>query len=139
MAFDGEHKEDAPRLNALMRLADILEQKELSEYDHGYFVLKQPQCGTSACALGWAVVEMGEELGLTMEVDKHYGGVHFFPRHTNQKEDYACPYEAGAMAFNISYHEAEALFGYDYGSPSTGPEAAKMLRKFVAMKVKEMA
>lgn len=141
MAFDGQHREDGPKLNALLRLADIVEKKEGRQYEHAYFGKVIPSCGTSACMLGWATLEMGEELGLAFDKPIEQYGAGAYPVHVTQRESYEDdePYEAGARAFNITLPEAEALFGLNFDSPNNGAEAAALLRKFVAAKVKETA
>lgn len=133
-----------PKFDAMLRLADILEAKEGRRYQYDRWRGEHPECGTTACSLGWATIEMGEELDLTWA----HGA---YPRHGDQDFDAKdrsfietsetsthSPFVAGAYAFNITLEEARRLFGVHDKSPSNGIQAAKRLRDFVRCKQREI-
>lgn len=133
-----------PKFDAMLRLADILETKEGKRYHHPSWRGEDPSCGTTACSLGWATIEMGEELDLTWEIDT-------YPLHGDQRADKgdpefeetdstltSCPFVAGAYAFNITLEESHRLFGVGPDTPKNGVQAAERIRDFVSCKRKQV-
>lgn len=117
----------------LLRLADFLETVPPSKFDMGRWLSRggqphelQEECGTSACAGGWACVLFQDE-GLKWEQDGSWG---FMPTYDDMTgSDGLARFFGLADEAGSATDEANDLFGIE---PRTPTEEANLIRQLVA-------
>lgn len=94
----------------LNELADFIEGLPEAAYDHAVVINDYSDCGTVACALGWAVLQFGDRLGMrragacfqVLNDDGRWG----LPWSGTNTGLYGC----AARAFDITEREAKGIF-----------------------------
>ena len=120
----------------LLRLADFLEHEVKNKwFDLTFWATegwKDRECGSTACALGWATaIPEFKQAGLKLKVELSYGQPRvpiYIPAYKEKERT-----SAGASFFGLSYDQASWLF-----SPWWYPESHTS-RRYVAKRIRSFA
>jgi hypothetical protein len=118
----------------LLKLAAFLEKLPPKRFDYGSFVGDSWQgkpdlsCGTTACAMGWAVA-MPEFKRLGFVLGQSWG----FPIVKNRQGHFIGFYDAGTTMFGLSNDDYDALFIPNSAAAEkySAKTVAKKIRAFV--------
>ena len=122
----------------LLKLANFLDTVPVRKFDMDYFVIKNNQpdkilplkdCGTVACALGYAATCIPEFQRAGLTVEPRDNGWPLYDKNGN----YEIGYEAGEVFFNLNGDESKELFDpFYYREGHKGPRSvARKIRALV--------
>jgi hypothetical protein len=133
--------------NRLLKLADFLDKLPRKFFDYGNWAKTDgkkrvvQECGTNACALGWAcTMPEFKRLGATLVVDfvDNDDGLYLAPRMRKENQS-RFEYGVSEDVFGLSCAEHETLFRPGDDEDAATPKyVAKKIRKFVKAKLKEI-
>jgi len=120
------------RRKELLKIANMLNKfkdtkKQQFDMDGWKIIPKYSNCGTSCCAIGWAIEKKVTAKTLTLNIDSYGSYVPKYKKYNNLR--------AVVKYFKITHFEAEYLFISD-GYDTTPKAVAKRIRSFVENKTK---
>jgi hypothetical protein len=131
MPFDASVDPRREAVDRLLLVADALENPppEITSYDQNHW-----RCGTSACALGHALVKYGQIGNLALSENQGLA-------HVEGVKEIAIEWSELGKTFGLTDDEAVRLFGAGSAYPPYKPTAAsvaRLVRELHAQKVREL-